>query len=301
MTLHIVGNGFDLAHGIASSYADFKDYAWKHGDTYQMGLLETCYPDANPWNGELYLWSDLERALGNPDFQAAFGASTDDIQLEEGHEGRYIAQMEDAPEYALGMMFDAFHRVFDDWVNHIDNNVGPLANGFGFGGGDRYLSFNYTDTLEKVYGVPRDRINYIHGRRNSNDEIVVGHHAVVNANDHLGDNPVIYEYQGYDNIADEVNRQRKSTPDIIANHHEYWQSLKTVDRVMVYGHSLTEVDMAYFREVASQVKDVCEWHFSIHYSDAASKKKAVDHVTAVINELGLDVKRCSTFCMQGNN
>lgn len=297
MTLHIVGNGFDLAHGIASSYADFKDYAWKHGDQYLMGLLETCYPDANPWNGELYLWSDLERALGNPEFQAAFEASTDDIQLEDGHEGRYIAQMEDAPEFLLGMMFDAFHRAFEDWANDIDNNVDPIPNLFHFGGGDNYLSFNYTDTLEKVYGVPRNSINYIHGRRNSNDEIIVGHHAVVNANDHLSDDPMVYEYQGYDNIANEVNKQRKLTSDIIANNSEYWQSLGQVDKVMVYGHSLTDVDMDYFHEVAKHVKGVCEWHFSIYYYDPISRKKAVEHIVSVINELGLDVDRCSTFCM----
>ena len=297
MTLHIVGNGFDLAHGIASSYADFKDYAWKHGDQYLMGLLETCYPDVNPWNGELYLWSDLERALGNLDFQAAFEASTDDIQLEDGHEGRYIAQMEDAPEFLLGMMFDAFHRVFEDWANDIDNNVDPIPNLSHFGGGDNYLSFNYTDTLEKVYGVPRNRINYIHGRRNSNDEIIVGHHAVVNANDHLSDDPMVYEYQGYDNITNEVNKQRKLTSDIIANNSEYWQSLGQVDKVMVYGHSLTDVDMAYFHEVAKHVKGVCEWHFSIYYYDPISRKKAVEHIVSVINELGLDVDRCSTFCM----
>lgn len=297
MTLHIVGNGFDLAHGIASSYADFKDYAWKHGDQYLMGLLETCYPDANPWNGELYLWSDLERALGNPDFQAAFEASTDDIQLEDGHEGRYIAQMEDAPEFLLGMMFDAFHRVFEDWVNDIDNNVDPIPNLSHFGGGNNYLSFNYTDTLEKVYGVPRNSINYIHGRRNSDDEIIVGHHAVVNATDHLSDDPMVYEYQGYDNIANEVNKQRKLTSDIIANNSEYWQSLGQVDKVMVYGHSLTDVDMDYFHEVAKHVKGVCEWHFSIYYYDPISRKKAVEHIVSVINELGLDVNRCSTFCM----
>lgn len=297
MTLHIIGNGFDLAHGIASSYADFKDYAWKHGDQYLMGLLETCYPDVNPWNGELYLWSDLERALGNLYFQAAFEASTDDIQLEDGHEGRYIAQMEDAPEFLLGMMFDAFHRVFEDWVNDIDNNVDPIPHLFHFGGGDKYLSFNYTDTLEKVYGVPRNRINYIHGRRNSNDEIIVGHHAVVNANDHLSDDPIIYEYQGYENIANEVNKQRKLTSDIIANNREYWQSLGQVDKVMVYGHSLTDVDMDYFHEVAKHVKGVCKWHFSIYYYDPISRKKAVEHIVSVINELGLDVDRCSTFCM----
>ena len=297
MTLHIIGNGFDLAHGIASSYADFKDYAWKHGDQYLMGLLETCYPDVNPWNGELYLWSDLERALGNLYFQAAFEASTDDIQLEDGHEGRYIAQMEDAPEFLLGMMFDAFHRVFEDWVNDIDNNVDPIPHLFHFGGGDKYLSFNYTDTLEKVYGVPRNRINYIHGRRNSNDEIIVGHHAVVNANDHLSDDPIIYEYQGYENIANEVNKQRKLTSDIIANNREYWQSLGQVDKVMVYGHSLTDVDMDYFHEVAKHVKGICEWHFSIYYYDPISRKKAVEHIVSVINKLGLDVNRCSTFCM----
>lgn len=262
-----------------------------------MGLLETCYPDANPWNGELYLWSDLERALGNPDFQASFEASTDDIPLEDGHEGRYIAQMEDTPEFSLGMMFDAFHRAFEDWVNDIDNNVDPIPNLSHFGGGDNYLSFNYIDTLEKVYGVPRDRINYIHGRRNSNDEIIVGHHAVVNANDHLGDDPMIYEYQGYDNIANEVNKQRKLISDIIANNSEYWQSLGQVDKVMVYGHSLTDVDMDYFHEVAKHVKGVCEWHFSIYYYDPISRKKAVDHIVSVINELGLDVNRCSTFCM----
>ena len=297
MTLHIIGNGFDLAHGIASSYADFKDYAWKHGDQYLMGLLETCYPDVNPWNGELYLWSDLERALGNLYFQAAFEASTDDIQLEDGHEGRYIAQMEDAPEFLLGTMFDAFHRVFEDWVNDIDNNVDPIPHLFHFGGGDKYLSFNYTDTLEKVYGVPRNRINYIHGRRNSNDEIIVGHHAVVNANDHLSDDPIIYEYQGYENIANEVNKQRKLTSDIIANNREYWQSLGQVDKVMVYGHSLTDVDMDYFHEVAKHVKGICEWHFSIYYYDPISRKKAVEHIVSVINKLGLDVNRCSTFCM----
>lgn len=60
-TLHIIGNGFDLAHGIASRYIDFKDYAWKHGDQYQMGLLETCYPDINPQKNELELWCDLEK------------------------------------------------------------------------------------------------------------------------------------------------------------------------------------------------------------------------------------------------
>lgn len=297
MTLHIIGNGFDLAHGIASTYRDFKDYAWKHGDQYQIGLLETCYPDMNPQHKELELWCDLEKALGNLDFQAAFNTATEDVELEDGHEGRYQAQMEDAPEYALGMMFDAFHNVFDDWVNHIDTDVVPLNNIENFDPNGWFLSFNYTDTLEKVYNIPRERINYIHGRRNSNDEIIVGHCTIVNANSHLSDDPAIYEYQGYENIAQQVNEQRKSVDEIIWSNRDYWNSLTYVNKVVVYGHSLSDVDMPYFHEIVTNVTNDCEWYFSIHYDDMCSKDKALKHIYSVIKSLGLKQCNCHTFKM----
>lgn len=297
MTLHIIGNGFDLAHGIASTYKDCKDYAWKHGDQYQIGLLETCYPDMNSKKKELVLWCDLEKALGNLDFQAAFNTTTEDVELEDGHEGRYQAQMEDAPEYALEMMFAAFHKVFDDWVNHIDTDVEPLSNIDNFDENGRFLSFNYTDTLEKVYSIPRERINYIHGRRNSNDEIIVGHCNIVNANSYLSDDPAIYEYQGYENIAQKVNEQRKSVNDIIRNNKDYWKTLNGVNKVVVYGHSLSEVDMAYFHEIVTNVTDDCEWYFSIHYKGLCSKVRAVSHVCSVAKELGINKRYCHTFKM----
>lgn len=287
MTLHIIGNGFDMVHGIASRYIDFKNYAWKHGNQYQMGLLETCYPDMNPQHKELELWCDLEKALGNLDFQAAFNTATEDVELEDGHEGRYQAQMEDAPEYALGMMFDAFHNVFDDWVNHIDTDVEPLNKIENFDANGRFLSFNYTDTLEKVYNIPRERINYIHGRRNSNDEIIVGHSSTADANKQLSDDPRIYEYQGYENIAQKVNEQRKSVNDIIRTNKDYWKSLANINKVVVYGHSLSEVDMAYFHEIVNNVSDNCEWYFSIHFNDLCSKVRAMSHVCLVAKELGL--------------
>ena len=296
-TLHIIGNGFDLAHGIASRYIDFKDYAWKHGDQYQMGLLETCYPDINPQKNELELWCDLEKALGNLDFQAAFNATTEDVEMEDGHEGRYQAQMEDAPEYALGMMFDAFHKVFDDWVNHIDTDVEPWQCIRHFEANGSFLSFNYTDTLEKVYHIPRENINYIHGRRNSNAEIIVGHSSIADANKQLSEDPMIYEYQGYENIAQKVNEQRKSVDDIIHHNMDYWKSLANINKVVVYGHSLSEVDMAYFHEIATNVTGDSEWYFSIHYNCLCSKIRAMRHIRSVAKELGIKKQYCHTFKM----
>ncbi len=158
-TLYIIGNGFDLHHGIASSYEDFRQYAWRHcgSDGYWLGQLETCYPTKNK-NGKLELWCDLEHALGNIDFQNAFNESTEDVELEEDHEMRYQAQMEDAPKYHLEMMFEAFHRIFKDWVDQIDINV-PSVSLPHFDKKGMFLSFNYTETLERLYGIPQKQIN----------------------------------------------------------------------------------------------------------------------------------------------
>lgn len=163
-TLHIIGNGFDLHHGIASLYSDFKEYAWRHSglDVYWIGLLETCYPTKNKENGELELWCDLEHALGNIDFQNAFDESTEDIELEEDHEIRFQAQMEDAPKYHMEMMFEAFHGIFEEWVDHIDIDGQPVALPH-FDRKGMFLSFNYTETLETLYEIPKTQINYIHG------------------------------------------------------------------------------------------------------------------------------------------
>lgn len=294
-TLHIVGNGFDLAHGIASRYSDFKKYAWKYGNSYQIGLLETCYPNMNPMRKELNLWCDLERALGSPDFQAAFDASTEDIEKEDGHEGRFQAQMEDAPEYILGAMYDAFHEIFDGWVNQIDIDVEPLQCIEHFDKTGLFLSFNYTDTLEKVYGIPRELINYIHGRRNSSDTIIVGHCAMVDADSNLSEEPMIYEYQGYANIANLVNGQRKAVADIILGNANYWKALNVVNKVVVYGHSLSDVDMAYYHEIAKCVDSDCEWYFSIHYNNKEEEAIALRHIQDVSKQLGLDLKKVNTF------
>ena len=41
-----------------------------------------------------------------------------------------------------------------------------------------FLTFNYTDFLESVYGIPNDQINYIHGsRRGKYGSLVIGHSA----------------------------------------------------------------------------------------------------------------------------
>ncbi len=296
MTLHIVGNGFDLHHRIKSSYKDFKAYAWKHTkDAYHLSMLEECYPIINPQTGDLLLWSDLERALGNLDFKAAFNISTEDIELEENHELRYQAEMEDAPSFALQLMYDNFHEIFNEWVNNIDINQYPDSTINHFDNSGLFLQFNYTETLELLYGVPQQNICYIHGRRGTNDTLIVGHHNNVDGDEQLSSDPMIYEYQAYDNIAQTVNNEQKQVSEIINKNRSFFKSLANVDKIVVYGHSLSEVDLPYFKEVSKNVKDDAEWYFSLYFNNLQEENEALGKVNKMIRYLNLNVIRCHTF------
>lgn len=294
-TLHIVGNGFDLAHGINSRYTDFKDFAWHNCINYwNLGLLETCYPDINPMTGELELWCDLEKALGNMDFHAALRETAEDIKMEDGHEGRYQAEIEDAPGSFLPGMFDDFHNLFENWVNQIDLSNAEPRRIIHFDSLGKFLTFNYTDTLEKLYGIGDSQVKHIHGKCNTNDELVVGHCNVAVANDELSDDPTIYDYQAFEDIAQIVNEQHKNVSEIIMANHDYWRSLADVDKVVVYGHSLSEVDAPYFSEVIQHIQPDAKWHFSVYYSNPIQQVEEKKRVDDFIDRMGLDPNLCQT-------
>ena len=62
MALYILGNGFDLAHGLKTRYSDFRDYLAKKQRNKISSLLDTLESVYD----QDKLWSDFERALGNP-------------------------------------------------------------------------------------------------------------------------------------------------------------------------------------------------------------------------------------------
>lgn len=231
------------------------------------------------------------------DFRQAFSLGTEDIEKEEDHEFRYQAQMEDAPEYMLRNMFIIFHKFFEDWVNSIDIESDPLTNILHFDSKGLFLSFNYTETLESIYNITRNNIRYLHGRRKSNDRLIVGHCNNIDGKEYLTKNPAIYEYQAYQGIADVVNGERKNVTDIISKNNDFWQQLFNIDKVVVYGHSLSDVDRPYFKQVANSIKQSSEWYFSIYYHDSQEYIKEVEKVSNMIKYMGIMQNKCHTFQM----
>lgn len=56
--LYIIGNGFDLAHGIKSSYSNFREWLVVNNKDNLVGMMDVFFSNQRD------IWSGIEQALG---------------------------------------------------------------------------------------------------------------------------------------------------------------------------------------------------------------------------------------------
>ena len=173
--LYVLGNGFDLMHGVKSSYYDFQKTLGKN--SHLRFCLEN-YLDVDD------LWSDFEGALAHMDVEAMSNAAVLDMWLdqfdaydEDASAASFTLAYDNASEPARVISNDLKKR-FRQWIESlkIQTQDRPLKNLIR---NQRVLCFNYTEFVENLYGVDSDNICYIHGcRRTGNgakEELILGH------------------------------------------------------------------------------------------------------------------------------
>lgn len=80
---------------------------------------------------------------------------------------------------------DILSEAFTEWAFSI-----PIPNspkGYALDRCAIFLSFNYMDTLEVLYGIPEENITHIHGRASHKEKLVVGHNRVIDPGDYWDD------------------------------------------------------------------------------------------------------------------
>lgn len=277
-TLYIIGNGFDCYHGIHSSYLDF--YYWLrycHKDTF-IDTLEMLFPEK--YGERNLLWKDFEMALETYNIDKLFSDTTKSFDI--GWDQR-----------AATAPIDLIHPIITDiplkikqWAKsfHIENVKAKLP----LPANSLYLTFNYTDTLEIVYKIPSDRICHIHGRCNADDEIVVvGHHKMVPINQIENKDYPFLEEQGKKNIVKEMNSLYKDCHANIDKNKRFFSSLRNVDRVVILGHSMSDIDLPYLGRIRDKISKDAHWFISKHHpTDEVSIKRGVEE---------LDIKECNRW------
>jgi len=186
-SLFIIGNGFDLMHGVKSSYYNFRDSLGK--DNSLRFALET-YLNVED------LWADFEDALAHIDSGAMLDVV--DMWLDDFDAFDLDAQAADffaAIDTATGPSQTITHdlpRRFRMWVESLkvpDMSYRPLNEVIR---NSKTLNFNYTEFIEDLYGVGKNNVCYIHGCRRKEkyhpkDKLIIGHIPGAGDNDLVGD------------------------------------------------------------------------------------------------------------------
>ncbi len=269
INLFIIGNGFDLSHNLKTSYENFKDYLKNkyQGVNYDKFVMPEVYMGGdgeeifNDIDAVSFLirtisitegnqWNDIETTLGNLDFSECFDWL--DYALDSEGDIDILKQAYLNEDIASNLILPTINisKYFSDWIDTItiDDKVSikkdflNLINPYE----DLFLTFNYTETLEKVYKVKN--ICHIHGKQGN--EILFGH----------GNDTGYYEnnmssYIGVEDAWCQIHwNLRKDTVNALKKHMYFFNEIDSkVEKVYSYGFSFSEVDAIYIREICSRL------------------------------------------------
>ncbi len=252
--LYVIGNGFDLHHGIRSRYSHFKEYLHEVDRELHDALVK-YFPNDDEW-------SDFEATLAYLDTDEMVDHASMYLMSYAAEDWRDSANHD--YQYELGKIIDLvtikLKDRFTDWVLQIEvpNDAGEYK--LEWPDGTKYLNFNYTASLEKMYGIPEQDILYIHRKGiNKDSNLILGHGRdpkglqSLNTGANLEDQDVRIT-EGNDLLDDYFAHNYKPTKKIIKENKQFFKSLEDIDEVHVLGHSVSPVDIGYFKEIKKNIQ-----------------------------------------------
>lgn len=256
--LYIIGNGFDLAHGIKSSYWNFREWLGNNRSNL-IGMMDIFFSNQRD------VWSSIEQALGEYNEESILDYCRPDEEFDYDHSLSSSARVEDSPMTFFQPVLEEFRDAFRDWVDSIE--IRGIKKLYRLNPDSRYLSFNYTDTLETEYGITPNQVTHIHGSRLNDEEYIIGHNNNRNPSSVWDDDGLTFEQQAYENIIIWMNEFTKQYNRNIANHSSFFDSLYDIKQIIVIGHSMSKVDWPYFREIIKNIGKEIPWIVYCHSID----------------------------------
>ncbi len=268
MELFIIGNGFDLAHILKTSYGDFRDYIEEEDWSYLEALENMygfCIDSKKEWVKE-YLWKDFETNLSAIDETRIIEVG-ENIDL--GLEGGDIGCEDTLNEYweEQYRFIERLNEFVKSWIKQLDISTTRKTDRINEDTNGLFITFNYTLLLEEIYGVEDYDILHIHGSISDNDsDPVIGHgdkEKIIEMNEISKDAGEKFEEKKcsiYGAVANYYERTLKDVQDFIRWNSGFFSRLNSVDEIFIIGHSLGDVDMPYFREIKKNVGEDTTWN-----------------------------------------
>lgn len=255
--LYILGNGFDKAQGMATSYPEFYKYLTekvKDGSALLNKMKSVITEDTS-------LWSDMERGLGKFTSIANNTEEFDDFYFElNEHLQNYLQEENErfSPTSDLKTKFQTDFTTISKYLGALDKDrYNAFVRRFSFSSKDiSVITLNYTDTLEKMLSINATvttksfsnntnlrNLIHVHGR--------LGESIIIGVNDETQmDNE---DFRDNDDIKDcmiklQSNRIMKET-----RHIQCENLIANANIIVLMGVSLGETDLYWWELIGKNL------------------------------------------------
>lgn len=251
MILFIIGNGFDIGNGMQTGYKHFYHFLKTNHEDFFKSVVSLFLADfeTDPF------WCDFEECLA--DFTPEY----------------FIDQKlspQQTSETALDFQ-ELLCQYFKEWICSIALPQSKSLSSFTSNA--FFINFNYTDTLEKIYNVPSDKVLHIHGQASHpKSQLIIGHSSKATIDDMCKSYGIIkndslectLEELNYLIAAEMLLFTFKKPTDEIIQHKLRLIDFQQISEIAVLGHSLGNVDWPYFKFIKEHLTQSVHWNFSAY-------------------------------------
>ena len=299
MNLLVIGNGFDLAHGLKTTYFNFLQWAYENdqmGKKYGEHLKErvdgpATYRALVPgFDLNLYWKNVLSASNRNPDAyqpnyaDVLFRKYGSWIDLENNLATCVKARMDGQGFTVLNALFREFLlSKFEQYIAEVVNNDSKVSGSLAVSGADLVLSFNYSNTFERLYGEQSRcmKICYLNGKAQINairSNIVFGCDCCEDSNHGK-------RFAEYDKVIQRADRNTDGA-------YRDWimEDINRQYQVYIVGHSLGRTDWEILRPLITAKRNTTK----IYFHSEESKKELMYNLYCMIGRESM-VQRKTEF------
>ena len=273
--LIIIGNGFDLAHKIPTSYNNFRKYlidkypvAYRNKDRIidideicdiKLIAVELMLYAIDHANGED--WSNFESSLSIINFKDKFPRhehreDTDEDNSTAAEYLMYIGALTEIFEKCVQL----WGELLSDWIKEIERSIenyeyGSINSIYNLLNGDvKIMTFNYTKTVQILYG--KSGVKHIHNR--VGQELIFGHSNI---------SPTYqedcYNFLSSDFLDDILKMLYKDTGKQFSKYSDFFRKIGTdINEIYSYGFSYGRSDNYYVKFIIGRISENAIWNFT---------------------------------------
>lgn len=281
--LYIIGNGFDRYHGLPTSYECFNYFMCREYHTvHERAGRIFDFKDPN------MLWLNFEEKLGELDVLGLVNRNLP-----------WWANTKEQKEFTIP--FESLHEdlvgCFHEWVIQV-NKFCANSKRLELDKNAYYISFNYTNTLQRLYGITEEQICYIHGNTGNNElrrpivghgnneyETMINEEEIRNMIESSQQQPkwaesIDFTEEVVNEIKDLLGGLKKKPTDNMINEKSFFDKYVALDEIHVLGHSLAEVDLPYFERIARESSEA-KWYVSYRDDDLRDLKRIAENICKI--------------------